>query len=623
MRYSAISFLAVLMWGCQGEDQTTSFEKVDPTDDASASNGGADELSDEDLSNEAWTYLNSAPKYLEGIDALRETKLITDDERFTHVHYSQEKDGIAVYGGESIVHLTPNGTLFRITDTLIRDINVDTTATLLEDEAIELAQDTLHPSYQEVEAPQTALLIIREGGQDYLAWKVDLYEQSPQGEPTQPAIFIDAHSGEIIKSEEHMHHASLSDGTHETYDMNYGRRFNRATIGDSSDADLNMTHTSIGQSLDFLQNVLNRNSFDNNGAVVKSYGHYSRDYVNAYWDGSRLVFGDGDGVYSNYLGVLDVAAHELGHAMTQYEADLIYSGESGALNEGASDILAAAVEAYVDGGTSASVWDIGEDCWLAGSALRFMSAPSSDGSSTDHYSARYTGTSDNGGVHYNSGIANHFFYLLTEGGQHHNSSFRSGYTISGIGIDSAYAIWYRALQNYMTSSTNFSGARQATESACVNLGYDSATCDSVSLAWYEVGVGSDPLGGGGGGGGDTGTVDTGPTDTGTVDTGTPSTGCAAGWQEITGSLTSGADDQYSYTTTSDGSHQFELTGPGGTDFDLYLYKANRNGRYSEVSSSTSSTSVESISYSGKAADYIVQVTSYSGSGPYTLCALIQ
>lgn len=624
MRHNTLPLIALLLFACQNDDSTTNFDHLDPSS-PEQSPQTSNSLSDEELSDEAWTYLTNTPKYLDGIDGLTETRIITDDERFTHVHYAQIENDVLVYGGESIIHLSPNGTVFRLTDSMVRHIEVDTVPNLLAEEAINIAVSTLSPSFKDVETPEAQLFILREEGADFLVWKVDLYMQSPQGEPTQPAIFIDAHTGTVVKSEEHLHHASLSESSHVTYDMRRSRRFNRAVVGDSSDADLLLTHNSVSQSLEFLQNVLNRNSYDDNGAQVRSYGHYSRDYVNAYWDGSKLVFGDGDGVYSTYLGVLDVTAHELGHAMTEYEANLIYSGESGALNEGASDILAAAVEAYVDGGTSSSVWDIGEDCWLAGSALRYMSAPSADGSSKDHYSDRFTGSGDNGGVHYNSGIANHFFYLLTEGGQHHNAAFRSGYTVNGIGVDAAYAIWYRALQSYMTSSTNFSGARQATESACINLGYGASDCDSVSLAWFEVGVGSDPLGGGGGGGGpvDTGPVDTGPNDTGTSDTSTPSSGCAPGWQELTGTLTSGTDDQYSYSTSSNGTHQFELNGAPGTDFDLYLYKANRKGRYSEVASSTSSGSIEAITYTGKSADYIIQVTAYSGSGSYALCTLIQ
>ena len=413
---------------------------------------------------------------------------------------------------------------------------------------------------------------------------------------------------------------ALRDGDKITYDMHNKTLYRRATIGDSSDLDLLTTQNSIGSALAFLA-TQGRDSFDDSGAIVRSFGHYSHDYVNAFWDGSKLNFGDGDGYYSNYLGVLDVSAHELGHGVTQYTANLTYSNESGALNEGASDILAASVEAYVDGAVSSDTWDIGEDCWIepGTTALRYMSSPSDDGVSRDFYPARYIGSGDSGGVHWNSGIANYFFYLLSEGGQHHTAAYRSGNTVTGIGIDAAYDIWYLALTSYMTSSTNFSDARNATESACGALGYSTSECDSVSYAWYEVGVGSDPAPSGGGG--DTGTgSDTGtpPGDTGTTDTGTGGGSSCAGTL-YTGTLSGPGD----YAIEPDGTYaHFDgltatLSGPAGSDFDLYLVRWTHHA-WRVVDSSTSSTSDEVVSSGGKG-DYYVQVQSYAGSGSYSLC----
>ena len=241
----------------------------------------------------------------------------------------------------------------------------------------------------------------------------------------------------------------------------------------------------------------------------------------------------------------------------------------------------------MDGGVSPSTWDVGEDCWLDGEALRFMDEPSTDGSSRDHYSARYTGSADNGGVHWNSGIANHFFYLLSEGGTHHNSAYADG-GVNGIGIDDAYQIWYRALDLYMNSSTNFSGARTATENACSDLyGASSSNCVAVGDAWDEVGVDGGSSGGGG------------------------SFTCPSGYTTITDSLSAGGSHTYTYSTLNT-SHDFILNGADGTDFDLYLY---RGGRLRQ--SSTSASSYEEIHYNGTANKLIVR--SYSGSGAYTLC----
>ncbi|MCB9792748.1 MAG: M4 family metallopeptidase [Alphaproteobacteria bacterium] len=568
---------------------------------------------------------------LDGVEQVDVLRAQLDEMGGAHVRYQQYAGGFPVFGGEIIAHVNHQGAVTGYSDSLIRDIAVEPGIAYNQTEAKDIALALDARGMQPSEDQTAELVVLMHEGRAYLVWKVRT--AFLESEPGIPIRFIDAKSGELVWEYDNLQTYSLSDSDKVTYDMANSTRYNRASVGDSSDAELLMTHDGIGDTLSFLSSAVGRDSFNGSGAVVKSYSHYSRNYVNAFWDGSKLTFGDGDGVYSNYLGVLDVAAHELGHGVTTYEANLNYSYESGALNEGASDILAAAVEAFVDGGTSQDTWDVGEDCWLQGRALRYMQYPSQDGDSRDHYSARYTGTSDNGGVHWNSGIANHWFYLLTEGGQHHNSSYRSGYTVQGVGITDAYEIFYAALANYMTSSTNFAGARTATESACSALGKSSDTCHSVSLAWYEVGVGSDPGdysggGGGGGGGTDTGsggggggtdTGDTGTTDTGTTDTGSGggTSSCPTGWGSVTGTLADGAYDNYSVSGVS--YMQFELHGPSNADFDLYILRGSRT-----VASSTSSSSEESINYSSSASrTYTVRVDSYSGSGDYTLCYNLQ
>ena len=572
-------------------------------------------------------FLAASPKFTEGIDKLVVMETEVDSRGLGHVRYGQHHAGVPVFDGEAYVHTDANGLLYRSRDALVRGIVVDPVPAFDAAAATGFAMAQLEPTVQEVELPTAELVVLRHAGRDHLTWKVQLYVEDAQGVPSRPLSFVDAHRLERVHGWDNLAHASLSDSDKVTYDNRNSTRTNRARVGDSSDSDLNTTHSAVGTTLSFFSANFGRDSYDGNGAKVKSYGHYGRNTVNAYWDGSRLLIGDGDGYTSDYLGVLDITAHEFGHAVTDYEANLTYSYESGALNEAASDILAASVEAYVDGSTGQDTWDVGEDCWLSDRALRFMQSPSDDGSSRDHYSNRYTGSSDYGGVHWNSGIANHFFYLLVEGGSHHDSTYASGNTVTGIGIDDAYAIWYEALTNYMTSSTDFSDARTDTEDACAALGYSATACESVSYAWYEVGVGSNPGSGsgstgggstGGGSGGDTGTTDTGTTDTGTTDTGTSGSGCDTGFTEITGSLSSGADDQYSYTTSSSGLHDFALSGPSGTDFDLYLHK-KKGKNYRQVDSSTVTGSTEAISYSDGQGDYIIQVKSYSGSGNYSLC----
>jgi bacillolysin len=593
MRFLSALLLAACSVPGSSSDSTPGAAPPTPSDDVADTT--LDPVEAEDLASQL---LAVSPDLLPHAAELRVKRSRVDEAGLAHVHLQQELDGVPVFGGEAIVHLAPNGTMFGLTDDTKPVDGVDTVAEYTADEAVDVAEATLHRSSKFDEPSTATLFVLDHAGAPHLTWRVEVTASTPRGEPLRPIIFVDAHSGEVLSSYDNVHHAPLSDADKVVYDMAGGTRFSRAVVGDSADANLALTYNAIASTLNFLWTAHGRDSYDGRGAVVKAYGHFDRSYVNAYWDGSKLVFGDGDGVTSRYLGVLDVTAHEFGHAVTTFEANLTYSGESGALNEGASDSLAAAVESWVDGTTNASTWDIGEDCWLAAPALRYMDAPSLDGSSRDHYAGRYVGTSDNGGVHWNSGIANHFFYLLSEGGQHHNPAYRTGTAVVGIGVGDAYAIWYSALNNYMTSGTTFAGARAATEAACVGLGYAATTCASVSAAWAEVGVSSATSGGGG--------TDPGPT------------ACPSGYRTITGTLTgTGDDDQHTYTAAN-GVHAATLAGPSSANFDLVLYKSIRR-RYTAVASATSASSAESISYSGTSGDYLMQVKSTSGSGSYQLC----
>ena len=434
-----------------------------------------------------------------GVDEIWAERVNSDFLGMTHTRVMQTVDGVRVLGGEAIVHHAPEGDVVAVTDNLVRDITVDTQPVFGRERSIDMAVQAFGRGHALTQAPEAELVVLRHEGVDYLTWRVQLWQLDGSEESSMPIYFIDAHTREIVMSYDNLQHTSLSDTDKRTYDMNNGTSYSSAVIGDSSDAVALEAHTNAGHSLAYYLDVHNRDSYTGNGTVVKSYVHYSTDYVNAYWDGQRLTYGDGDGVRSAPLTVLDVVAHEFTHAVTSYSANLIYSNESGALNEGTSDIMAAAVEAHVEGVTSGT-YEVGEDCWLERSALRYMYDPMQDGRSRDHYSTRYTGFDDNGGVHMNSGIANLFFYLLAEGGQHPKEEHQVA-TVTGIGIQAAADIWYRALTTYMTSSTNFSGARTATLNATADLfGASSDQHCQVQNAWAEVGVGSVC-----GGGGDPGT----------------------------------------------------------------------------------------------------------------------
>jgi hypothetical protein len=211
-----------------------------------------------------------------------------------------------------------------------------------------------------------------------------------------------------------------------------------------------------------------------------------------------MTYGDGAG-NTNPLTALDVAAHEMSHGVTERTAGLIYGGESGGLNEATSDIMAAAVEFFADNPSDTPDYEVGEliDINGDGTPLRYMDEPSKDagpfGTSQDWWSPE-TGSLD---VHFSSGVANHFFYLLAEGsgsrtvnGVAYDSPTYDGLPVSGLGLHNATNVWYRALTTYMTSSTGYAGAREATLQAAADLfGRSSEAYETVGNAWAAVNVG--------------------------------------------------------------------------------------------------------------------------------------
>ncbi len=292
----------------------------------------------------------------------------------------------------------------------------------------------------------------------------------------------------------------------ETYDMNTGTNYSNAV--DFTDNDNNWTaaefdntakdnaaldaHWGAEMTYDYWLQKHNRNSYDDNGAVIKSYVHYDVAYDNAFWNGSVMTYGDGSDTYFDALTSLDVAAHEIGHAVCTNTANLTYSYESGAMNEGFSDIWAACVEYFA--APEKSTWLIGEDIERrAGyAALRSMSDPKSLGQPDTYQGTNWaTGTADNGGVHTNSGVLNHWFYILTIGKTGTNDN-GNAYSVTGIGIDKAAAIAFRAESVYLTANSQYADARTFAIQAAEDLyGVGSNEVIQTTNAWYAVGVGAE------------------------------------------------------------------------------------------------------------------------------------
>ncbi|OEV32090.1 peptidase M4, partial [Streptomyces nanshensis] len=301
-------------------------------------------------------------------------------------------------------------------------------------------------------------------------------------------------------------------GGHKTYNLNHGTSGTGSLFSQSSDTWGNGSpsnaatagadaHFGAAETWDYYKEVYGRSGIRGDGQAAYSRVHYGNSYVNAFWSDSCfcMTYGDGSG-NSKPLTSLDVAGHEMTHGVTSATAGLIYSGESGGLNEATSDIFGTAVEFHAANSTDKGDYLVGEkiDINGDGSPLRYMDKPSRDGASKDYW---YSGIG-NSDVHYSSGPANHWFYLLSEGsgakvinGVSYDSPTSDGLPVTGIGREKAALIWYKALTTKFTSTTNYAGARAGTLAVAGDLyGTDSAEYKSVADAWAGVNVGERPGG---------------------------------------------------------------------------------------------------------------------------------
>lgn len=253
---------------------------------------------------------------------------------------------------------------------------------------------------------------------------------------------------------------------------------------------------------DYWLTMHGRNSFDNAGAAINSYVHYLVGYDNAMWDGTEMIYGDGTGIAAggfSPLTAVDICAHEIGHAVCTHTANLVYSGESGAMNEGFSDIWGAVIEEYADphetDAMPKSKWKIGEE--IGSSPLRQLDNPNLH-SQPGCYGGTYwypvasctpSAANDYCGVHTNSGVMNHWFYFLCQGGSGTND-LGNAYSVSGIGTERGAIIAYQT-ELVLASTANFAACRTASINVAITLyGLCSPEVIAVTKAWYAVGVGA-------------------------------------------------------------------------------------------------------------------------------------
>ena len=459
-----------------------------------------------------------------------------DNLGFTYLRVQQVYKGTPVYGAVLTAHVNKDGVLTALSGTAIPNLDgkqaLKASKKLTKKEAVTVGEKDLvssiggQPAYEY--KPTSESVIFVQDGQANYAYLVNFNFLDPQ--PGNWSYFVDAVTGKVLGKVNEIDGAKpggggsltgtdtvgsgigvlgdtkslntyLSSSTYYLQDNTRGDGIftydakNRQRLPGSLWADANNNlnasydaaavdaHYYAAETYDYYSSVFGRNSYDDNGAALKASVHYGRSYNNAFWNGQQMVYGDGDGTtFIELSGGVDVVAHELTHAVTGATADLIYSNESGAINESMSDIFGTLVEYHTGNNPD---WEIGEDIYTpnkSGDALRSMADPTKYGD-PDHYSKRYTGTSDNGGVHTNSGIGNKAAYLLSQGGTHY------GVKVTGLGTAKTGAIYYRALTQYLTPSSNYSQLRSAAVQAATDLyGAGSAEVASVNAAYNAVGV---------------------------------------------------------------------------------------------------------------------------------------
>jgi Zn-dependent metalloprotease len=458
-----------------------------------------------------------------------------------HLRFDQRISGVRVFGAQLVRELDRDGSTLGVSGSIDDGLSLDVRPTLRPDQAAREAERASGTGSLAVGEAELVVLV-HEGG------PVLCFTTWVRRDHDLERVFVDARTGGLVHrypdlrseaavglgsgvwgdrkkvsadssaggflAEDRLRPPALA-----TYDLRYSLsaagealstgRLDPALVardGDNqwTDGAVVDAHAFAGLTYDYYFKRHGRRGIDGLDLPMRSVTHFvprSYEFANAFWDpfSSAMYYGDGDSEFASFSGALDVVAHELTHGVTQYTWDGIYEGESGALNEAFSDVMGTGAEFFhqpAGPGRLQADYFLGEDLAFVfdppRTAVRSMENPALFCSASlgqcdpDHYSRRYRGAADGGGVHHNSGIANQAFYLLAEGGVNRTS----GQRVAGLGPggrERAERIFYRGFTAYLTPSANFLDARAATIRAARDL-YGEADAAQVALAWSAVGV---------------------------------------------------------------------------------------------------------------------------------------
>ncbi len=393
----------------------------------------------------------------------------TDGLGMTHVYFDQMADGVPVFGGRISVHFAPSGKFVTsMNGSVVPDLSVaDDEAQLTSLEAIARAKQAL-PTGDLVKAPSLQVYAgvgpRVSGSAARLAWFVWLIDGKGQ---ISNEYVIDAVDGKILEvlpkvtsaRNRLVYNAKNGTSLPGTLARSEGQ-------GATGNVDVDHAYEYTGDTYNFYKEWFGRDSFDNHGASLISTAHFRPHLENAFWNGVQMIFGD------NYASARDVVGHEMTHAVTEYTANLVYSYQSGALNESFSDIMGESVEWFAKGSAD---WLMGEDLPIG--AFRSLKHPNEHSEmgppDPENLSEWWAGCEDNFGVHQNSTITSHAYYLIA----------------TSLGVPTAAQIFYRTLTVYLNPQSTLEDARNgAIQSAADLYGGGSKQYNSVVSAFNEVGL---------------------------------------------------------------------------------------------------------------------------------------
>ncbi|MCX6273954.1 MAG: M4 family metallopeptidase [Bacteroidetes bacterium] len=463
---------------------------------------------------------------------------------YTHYRFRETYKGIPVEASMYIVHVF-NGRIVSMNGQIFGNISLNVSAGMTAESALGKALNYMNASTYRWQVPmwekeikrQTnnssatwfpkgELMLAPENGnvkaENYkLTFRFDVYAEKPL---KREYVYVDANNGEIVFTQNRIHTSNVTAtaitaysglreivtdsvnpttyrlreanrGTGlgiETFNLQQGTTYNNTDFLDTDNYWDNVNvaqdeyatdaHWGSEMTYDFYWQNFQRNSIDGAGMLLTSYVHYDQGYTNAFWDGTEMTYGDGSNPYTP-LTSLEIAGHEISHGVTERTSGLIYSDESGAMNEGFSDCMGNSIRYYGKGGIID--WGIGDE--IGGTPFRDMSDPNLY-QNPDCYNGTYWNAPNE--VHNNSGVLNFWYYLLTTGGSGTND-LGNAYSVTGITIAKAQQICYRMNAVYLFPSATYADARQWAIQAAIDLyGPCSPEHESTANAWHAVGVGS-------------------------------------------------------------------------------------------------------------------------------------